>query len=150
MVSQNTAISSTNAVVNLEIERAQLRKRIVDDSSKMLVAENSEHLALKNKLDNITSKAKLLRDSLNISKARMNTLNTKIVSLVNRGNAHVRKYFHHIIQEAKSRSEENIRVSILAAETAQKTINFTAINDDVGSACKPDDSVSCAHSCCPK
>ena len=79
----------------------------------------------------------------------MNTLNTKIVSLVNRGNAW-RKYFHHIIQEAKSRSEENIRVSILAAETAQKTINFTAINDDVGSACKPDDSVSCAHSCCPK
>ena len=79
----------------------------------------------------------------------MNTLNTKM-SHINRGNAHVRKYFHHIIQEAKSRSEENIRVSILAAETAQKTINFTAINDDVGSACKPDDSVSCAHSCCPK
>ena len=96
------------------------------------------------------SRAKALRNSINISRARANTLSKKIVKLLDREDTRIRILYDRIVKDAVARSTENIRLSVLAGELARETNDFTAFNDGMHNVCRSEDNVICGNSCCPR
>ena len=150
LVFKNKSILSTSAFINLEIRLAYLRKLIVDDSSKLHIALNRVKVAVPTDSSIAMAKAKLLRKSINISRARMKELNKKMVTLLDREGIRVRNFYDRIVQDAISKSEENIRLSDIAGKIARETSDFTTFNDEMHNVCRSDKVVLCGNSCCPE